>query len=261
MMIVNKLRKAVVGSLAILSLIALSPVAAHAEWKKDNTGWWYSTTYGKGYLKDTWFSDNGNKYYFDSNGYMATGWKQMSSGLWYYFNNDGSMARETYIGNNYVNYGGVWDKEHDKVATTSNSGLTKNTVVLNALSVDIPTNYLAKTYDGYTSYIVDEAGTNIIFMNESMHGLTKDDFLKTSISDMKLQHDLQDSDIQCSKQIVASQTADIIDIQFEKDGKIVHSREVVLYHNGDVYFFALTGEVTKENIAKLNTILETVRFS
>lgn len=84
-------------------------------WKKDSIGWWYSYGSGCGYAIgwksfENPFYDHYNKskklnpshtwYYFDSNGYMKTGWIQ-SGGKWYYLNSDGKMAVNETI-NGYV---------------------------------------------------------------------------------------------------------------------------------------------------------------
>jgi len=42
------------------------------------------------YAKDDWIGENGKWYYFGSNGYMVTGWKQIN-GKWYYFGSTGVM--------------------------------------------------------------------------------------------------------------------------------------------------------------------------
>ena len=69
---------------------------------------------------------DGHWYYFDSNGYMITGWKQvgtnwyyftgsgiMASSQWmgnYYFEASGAMATKKWIGNYHVDANGKWDK-------------------------------------------------------------------------------------------------------------------------------------------------------
>lgn len=83
-------------------------------WQKDDTGFWYvrpNGTYPKGqfeYIEDNkaWFyfgdrgymlaekwlkHTDGNWYWFDKDGYMATSWKRIG-GAWYFFNRDGSMV-------------------------------------------------------------------------------------------------------------------------------------------------------------------------
>ena len=83
-------------------------------WQKDDTGFWYvrpNGTYPKGqfdYIEDNkarfYFNESGymyaekwlhhtdgNWYWFDKDGYMATSWKRIG-GTWYFFNRDGSMV-------------------------------------------------------------------------------------------------------------------------------------------------------------------------
>ncbi|MDO5516140.1 MAG: hypothetical protein Q4F66_01220 [Clostridium sp.] len=90
-------------------------------WKRDNTGWWYSYGSGCGYAigwksfenpyddpHDTSSLNHGDIwYYFDSNGYMYTGWIQ-SSGKWYYLNSDGSMAVNATVNGYIIDENGVW---------------------------------------------------------------------------------------------------------------------------------------------------------
>jgi hypothetical protein len=72
--------------ITITVVFAVTPIAAHAEWKQNPTGWWYA---------------NGDSWY--------TGWKQID-GKWYYFKNDGYIAHNSYISNKYhLNSNGVWD--------------------------------------------------------------------------------------------------------------------------------------------------------
>lgn len=85
-----------------ITLFAVIPVAAHAEWKQSNNGWWYSqdSSYATG-----WTKIKGQWYYFDSNGYMKTGW--INDGRdWYYLYEDGTMAHDTTIEGYYLNSSG-----------------------------------------------------------------------------------------------------------------------------------------------------------
>ncbi|AJG98885.1 hypothetical protein LF65_02299 [Clostridium beijerinckii] len=56
-----------------LLIVGVLPVGASAEWKRDNTGWWYSDW-------DSWY----------------IGWKEID-GKWYYFDYNGYMAHDTTI--------------------------------------------------------------------------------------------------------------------------------------------------------------------
>lgn len=63
-----KLTKIVTSILIAVSVFALNPIRASAEWKQDSTGWWYAegSSWSKG-----WKNTNGNWYYFDYyTGYM-----------------------------------------------------------------------------------------------------------------------------------------------------------------------------------------------
>ena len=93
--------------------------AAGGTWINDAKGWWYKEQNGS-YPKSTWreLSYNGvkNRYYFDEQGYMATGWK-LINGKWYYMYEKtdgahikGSMAYNTNIGEYKVGSDGAWIK-------------------------------------------------------------------------------------------------------------------------------------------------------
>ena len=75
------------GAIATLTLGVSFPKEAHADWKKDNIGWYYQ--------------DN-NSYY--------TGWKLIDNN-WYYFYSDGYMATNDKIGDYFVNSTGAWTNE------------------------------------------------------------------------------------------------------------------------------------------------------
>ncbi len=101
-----------------------------AGWHQDTAGWYYIKLDGTRAANE-WQTINGKEYWFDSNQYMATGWRQFVGGIWYYFKSDGSLAKNTwaqnsagqwfYLGSNgemlrntttpdgnYVNADGVW---------------------------------------------------------------------------------------------------------------------------------------------------------
>lgn len=104
-----KLAKVIVGSLVVASVIALNPTAASAEWKQNNTGWWYT---------------EGNSY--------ATGWKLIDKN-WYYFYSDGYMAHDTTIDGYYLNSLGAWT---DSTNTLIGREILKN------VSVENPSAYI-----------------------------------------------------------------------------------------------------------------------
>lgn len=102
--------KMLLGSfVASATLLAVAPVAAYAEWKQDNSGWWYSQ--GSSYATN-WSKIDGQWYYFDSNGYMKTGWVKDGEN-WYYLYADGTMAHDTTIQGYYLNSSGIMTDEMD----------------------------------------------------------------------------------------------------------------------------------------------------
>ena len=55
-------------------------------WQRDNKGWWIKNSDGS-YPRNEWKLINNSWYFFDSQGYMFTGWLNIS-GSWYYLNTD-----------------------------------------------------------------------------------------------------------------------------------------------------------------------------
>lgn len=100
-----KFKKLIVSSLVAVSILSLSPVAVHAEWKQDSKGWWYA---------------EGNSSY-------ATGWRHIG-GNWYYFYSNGYMAKDVTIDGCYINDNGLWESQVNQLI---NSELIKNVSIQN----------------------------------------------------------------------------------------------------------------------------------
>lgn len=89
------------------------------KWINDAKGWWYKESNGS-YPKSTWkqIDYNGvkNWYYFDEQGYMATGWKLINDKWYYMYENTekghikGSMAYSTKVGEYKIGFDGAWIK-------------------------------------------------------------------------------------------------------------------------------------------------------
>lgn len=90
-----------------------------AGWNQDGTGWWYLNedgsyaTYWKSFKTNEMEYDyNGEyvsvdiRYYFGADGYMKTGWQNIS-GNWYYFKSSGEMARDENVGGYILGKDGV----------------------------------------------------------------------------------------------------------------------------------------------------------
>ena len=71
-------------------------------WHQDDRGWYYIVDGKK--TANTWQTIDGLDYWFDGDGYMATGWRQYSNGAWYYFKPSiGYMMKNCWISD-----GGNW---------------------------------------------------------------------------------------------------------------------------------------------------------
>lgn len=77
--------------------------AAAAGWQQDVTGWYYIKQDGTRAANE-WQTLGGAEYWFDGNGYMATGWRKFTNGAWYYFSpDDGHM-----VSGKWIQDGGAW---------------------------------------------------------------------------------------------------------------------------------------------------------
>lgn len=121
-----KLKKLILGLLLASSALALNPIGASAEWRKNNTGWWYA---------------QGNSW--------ATGWREID-GKWYFFDSNGYMVTNMEIDGCNLGSDGAWD------GTTKKTLLTKDDFNNFSLSDSSKGNFIDWTKSkGYTwSYSV-----------------------------------------------------------------------------------------------------------
>lgn len=90
-----RLRKMIVSTLIVASVLALNPSGVSAEWKKDSNGWWNA---------------EGNSY--------STGWRLIDRN-WYYFYSNGYMAYNTTIDGYTLNTDGAWSLTQESEPTTA----------------------------------------------------------------------------------------------------------------------------------------------
>ena len=74
------------GSAAKTSQNSTSIHQGSVSWQRDNKGWWIKNSDGS-YPRNEWKLVNNSWYFFDSQGYMFTGWLNIS-GSWYFLNTD-----------------------------------------------------------------------------------------------------------------------------------------------------------------------------
>lgn len=82
------IKKLVLSLLIVASATTVMPIGVAAEWKNNNTGWWY--TEGDSYSTG-WKQIDGSWYYFGNDGYMKRGWI-LDKAEWYYLQDNGIMA-------------------------------------------------------------------------------------------------------------------------------------------------------------------------
>ena len=72
--------------------------SASAGWHQDQNGWYYVQSNG---LRPSsqWLLIDGEYYWFDSDAYMANGWRQLN-GEWYYLRSSGAMAKNYWVETN-----------------------------------------------------------------------------------------------------------------------------------------------------------------
>ena len=88
-------------------------------------------------------------YYFDANGAMETGWKQLN-GNWYYFQTNGSLLRNGTSPDGYkLNADGIW-------TTTTNEVTTQEQTKENSQSFTFETTDVVRTQQTENSSLVSE---------------------------------------------------------------------------------------------------------
>ena len=76
-------------------------------WVKPYDTWYYVDS--EGVMQTGWLKLTEGTYYLDESGALVEGWRWID-GKCYYFKSGGSMARDTWIGDSYVDKDGVWIK-------------------------------------------------------------------------------------------------------------------------------------------------------
>jgi foldase protein PrsA len=96
-----KLTRLIAGLIIVGSVAAINPITENAEWKKDDTGYW-----------------------FEDGGSWVTGWKNLD-GKWYYFNSNGYMAHDTEIDGWKLGSDGAWI-QNAILATVGNENIMED---------------------------------------------------------------------------------------------------------------------------------------
>lgn len=130
-----RLKKLVVISLIVASITTLNPIGIHAEWRRDNKGWWYSESNS---WSTGWRKIDSKWYCFGQDGYMKTGWMQDNDGKWYYLKKDGSMAYNTVINGYKLGGDGAWINSNSSSNYSSSNSSSLAQEILSNISVQNP---------------------------------------------------------------------------------------------------------------------------
>lgn len=250
-MIFKNFKKIIAGTITIMALAAVNPIAAHAEWRNSGSGWWYSQG-GNSYATG-WKQINGQWYYFTSDGYMKTGWLN-DSGKWYYLNANGSMARNCYVGSYYVNSNGVYEPQN-KIGTTTTTRATSQ-----GITFEYPSSWTKSISKDSTMYYLDSIGTNIIQGSMDLEGLSEKDFLEAYCEGIKSSSGIEEFEV--SEQIINNKRVDVVDCIIKKEKFNIKTRNVIFYNNDKAYIFIISGinPISSENMDAINKMLNTVTF-
>lgn len=120
------IKKIITMGLITTSILGVTSIGASAEWKQNNTGWWYSKANG-GYASG-WEKISNSWYYFDGSGYMKEGWIK-DGGNWYYLKGDGTMATGNFLTDGQISSftsGGIWNGYITNNQSSSNATQASN---------------------------------------------------------------------------------------------------------------------------------------
>ncbi len=105
-------RKILASALTLCLTIMSAGTVLAGDWvyggPDDTSKWWYRETDGT-WPAEEWKEIDGTWYYFNADGYMATGWKYSPrSDAWYYLDASGAMHADEIYETGYLNSDGAW---------------------------------------------------------------------------------------------------------------------------------------------------------
>ncbi|GEP63704.1 hypothetical protein CBE01nite_14720 [Clostridium beijerinckii] len=217
-----KLKKLIAGSLIAVSVLAITPISASAEWKNDSTGWWYT-----------------------EGGSYSTGWKKIE-GKWYYFYASGYMAKNTVIDGYILSNNGDW------------TGLETKS---DKISVSYPSNWTKTTLKGDDIYYLDNQGTNVNLVIDGMEGYSEEVYFNSAETYIKNRSDINNLQIKERKfnnnnALTLNYFHNIngMDVQVEQV-MICNSNKAYLFT------LMQRGKISDENMTSFESMLNTIKFA
>ncbi|WP_160691161.1 hypothetical protein [Clostridium sp. C2-6-12] len=219
---IKHLKKFIAGGITLAAIFTINPIAAHAEWKQDPTGWWYS---------------NGNSWY--------TGWKQID-GKWYYFKSNGYMAHNCYISGKYhMNSNGIWDSTIQGFTIQHPSNWVKTT-----------------DSDDKTFYKIDNVGTSVNDLIITSQNKSPKEFVDEFTNKLKSAPGVDNLTVSSqtfngkSAQIIDYKK------RFSDTNKVSQIRQALFFNNNELYIFSIgeINEISNENSNAFNNFLNTIKY-
>lgn len=141
----NLLKRIMVLTIIMTTLITVLPISASAAWKQDSKGWW---------------NTEGDSY--------SVGWRQIDSN-WYYFNQSGYMVHNTIVDVYYIDSKGI--------AVDTIKGDIPIRIPSNWIQIDNPKAIFSYDINTRSTFIYDETdmfcGSESTFINGMKYGLAK----------------------------------------------------------------------------------------
>lgn len=177
----KKTTKFIGSLLAVVSIMAVNPITANAEWKTDNSGKWYSK--GSSWAVG-WQPIDGDFYYFNNNGYMVS--NTIIDGM--QLGNDGKCKMTNKVSSNgedikpyKISIGSEYNSNNKKFKMSGNeysNGFTigdKNYALFNLENkyeeIKVTVGYVDSILDGYmtvTVYLDDKESQSFDVSSEDI---------------------------------------------------------------------------------------------
>jgi len=128
------------------------------------------------------------------------------------------------------------------------------------ISFIYPLNWVKKTVQGQSTYFLDEKGTNVNLVVESMNGLSEEDYNKASDIDVKT--NLGVNSITVKEQEFNNKKARVTYFVQKNQGIDIPTYQATFLNNGKSYIFTISAmkKISDENMKSFEEVLNTVEF-
>nr|WP_241407655.1 cell wall-binding protein [Clostridium beijerinckii] len=128
------------------------------------------------------------------------------------------------------------------------------------ISFIYPLNWVKKTVQGQSTYFLDEKGTNVNLVVESMNGLSEEDYNKASDIDVKT--NLGVNSIAVREQEFNNKKARVTYFVQKSQWTDIPTYQVTFLNNGKSYIFTISAvkNISDENMKSFENMLNTVEF-